>query len=57
MYKNYNHQLQKIRKTTKLQKKKQYESIKRKVLLRKQTESNKKIKQKRKHIRWKFWFR
>ena len=44
-YKKYNRQLQKTKKTTKLQKKKQYELIKRRTLIRKQNESNKEIKQ------------
>ena len=43
-YKKFNHRLQKTKKTTRLQKKNQYESIKRKVSLRKQTESNKEKK-------------
>ena len=43
-YKKYNRQLQKTKKTTKLQKKKQYELNKRKTLIRKQNESNKEIK-------------
>ena len=37
---NYNHQLRKTKNTTKLQKKKQYESNRRRVLIRKQNESN-----------------
>ena len=43
--KKHNHQLQKTKKTTKLQKKKQYELNKRKTLSRKQTESNQETKQ------------
>ena len=44
-YKNYNHQLQKTKKLTKLQKKKEYELNKRKKLIRIQNESNKETKQ------------
>ena len=43
-YNDYNRQLQKTKKTTKLQKKKQYELNKRKTLIRIQNESNKEIK-------------
>ena len=44
-YNDYNHQLQKTKKTTKLQKKKQDELNKRRILIRKQNESNREIKQ------------
>ena len=44
-YKDYIRQLQKTKKTTKVQKKKQFELNKRKTLIRKQTESNKELKQ------------
>ena len=44
-YRKYNRQLQKLKKTTKLQKKKQYETIKRRILIRKQNELNKELKQ------------
>ena len=43
--KKNNQQLQKTKKPTKLQKKKQYELNKRRILIRKQTESNKEMKQ------------
>ena len=45
-YNDYNRQLQKTKKTTKLQKKNQFELNKRKTLIRKQTESNKELKEK-----------
>ena len=44
-YNDYNHQLQKTKKTTKLQKKKQYELNKRRKLITRQIESNKEFKQ------------
>ena len=44
-YNDYIHQLQKTKKTTKLQKKKQYEINKGRTLIRKQNESNKETKQ------------
>ena len=43
-YKKYNHQLQRTKQTTKLQKKKLFELNKRRVLIRKQNESKKEIK-------------
>ena len=44
-YDDYNHQLQKTKKPTKLQKKKEYELNKRRKLIRRQNESNKETKQ------------
>ena len=44
-YENYNRQLQKQKKTTKLQKTKGYELNKRRKLIKRQTESNKETKQ------------
>ena len=41
-YDDYNHQLQKTKKPTKLQKKKEYELNKRRKLIRRQNESNRK---------------
>ena len=58
-YKNYNNQLQKTKKTTKLQKKKQHEINERRALFRKQNELNEEKKQyegkqKRKYNRWRY---
>ena len=44
-YDDYNHQIQKTKKPTKLQKKKQYELNKRRKLIRRQNESNREKKQ------------
>ena len=44
-YKKYNHQLQKPKKTRRLQKKNEYEFNKRKTFIRKQIESYREVKQ------------
>ena len=54
-YDDYNCQLQKTKKSTKLQKKKEYELNKRRKLIRRQNESNREKKQNERRQKEKIW--